>query len=119
MLRNADARRTPAPKTIAVFADPVFATDDPRVKRTPTATRSTQRSRHHEAFARLPFTRTEAQAIASLVPEDSRLQATDFTASLALATSDRLSDYRIVHFATHGVIDTTRPELSGLALSRT
>src|SRR5262249_61899317 len=87
MLRNVDARRSPAPKTIAVFADPVFATDDPRVKRTPTATRSAQRSRHHEAFARLPFTRTEAQAIASLVPEDSRLQATDFTASLALATS--------------------------------
>ncbi len=31
--------------------------------------------------------------------------------------SGRLAGYRYVHFATHGVIDTSRPQLSGLALS--
>ena len=41
----------------------------------------------------------------------------DFDATLALATSGRLNGYRIVHFATHGLINTSRPELSGLALS--
>ena len=40
-----------------------------------------------------------------------------FDATLALATSGRLNGYRIVHFATHGLINTSRPELSGLALS--
>jgi CHAT domain-containing protein len=30
---------------------------------------------------------------------------------------DALEDYRIVHFATHGLIDGERPELSGLILS--
>ena len=30
---------------------------------------------------------------------------------------DALEDYRIVHFATHGLIDSERPELSGLILS--
>jgi CHAT domain-containing protein len=55
--------------------------------------------------------------VAAQVPGASLLQATDFDASLSLVTSGRLRDYRIVHFATHGLINTRRPELSGLALS--
>ena len=66
---------------------------------------------------RLPFSRAEALAVASQVPRTSLLEATDFDATLTLATSPRLNDYRILHFATHGLIKTTRPELSGLALS--
>jgi CHAT domain-containing protein len=31
--------------------------------------------------------------------------------------SGALARYRIVHFATHGILDTAHPELSGLALS--
>ena len=117
MLRRDDEGRPPAAKTIAVIADPVFASDDPRVKQAPRQARNNTQSATRSDFARLPFTRSEAQAIAGLVPATSRLQATDFDASLALATSDRLNDYRIVHIATHGVINTTHPELSGLALS--
>jgi CHAT domain-containing protein len=33
------------------------------------------------------------------------------------ATSRELSQYRIVHFATHGLLDSQHPELSGLVLS--
>src|SRR6185295_1970129 len=117
MLRRDDEGRPPAAKTIAVIADPVFASHDPRVKLAPRQARANTQSATRSDFARLPFTRSEAQAIAGLVPATSRLQATDFDASLALATSDRLNDYRIVHIATHGVINTTHPELSGLALS--
>jgi CHAT domain-containing protein/Tfp pilus assembly protein PilF len=131
--------RPAASKLIAVVADPVFGTDDPRVARkspasstgaTGTAPGSRAWStRALEPFladgpdgprvslARLPFSRTEALAVSSQVPRSSLLQATDFDATLALATSGRLSDYRIVHFATHGLINTMRPELSGLALS--
>jgi CHAT domain-containing protein len=68
-------------------------------------------------LARLPFSRSEALAVAALAPPASVLQATDFNASLALATSGRLADYRILHFATHGLINAEQPELSGLALS--
>jgi CHAT domain-containing protein len=145
-LRRKDARRPAARETIAVFADPVFAADDPRVgrprpdgpeqllagggaNRRAAAGGATTRSLETRALepfladgvrgslARLPFSRAEALAVATQVPRDSLLQATDFDASLALATSGRLSDYRIIHFATHGLINTTRPELSGLALS--
>jgi len=44
-------------------------------------------------------------------------QALDFEASRDLATSADLAQYRVVHFATHGILDTERPELSGLVLS--
>jgi CHAT domain-containing protein/tetratricopeptide (TPR) repeat protein len=146
LLRREGARRPSAQKTIAVFADPVFASDDPRVGRTardarpvtttaadaatrPAIAAADSRSLATRAFepfvgddtrgslARLPFSRAEALAVASQVPASSLLQATDFDATLGLATSGRLNDYRIVHFATHGLVNTTRPELSGLALS--
>jgi CHAT domain-containing protein len=43
--------------------------------------------------------------------------ALDFHANRAAATSPELSHYRIVHFATHGLLNATHPELSGLVLS--
>jgi CHAT domain-containing protein len=66
---------------------------------------------------RLPFTRQEAQAIAATVPAGQGLEALDFQASRATATSPDLAQYRIVHFATHGLLDSRHPELSGLVLS--
>ena len=41
----------------------------------------------------------------------------DFKASRTTATSADLSQYRIVHFATHGLLNSERPELSGLVFS--
>jgi CHAT domain-containing protein len=69
------------------------------------------------AFNRLPFTRQEADRILALVPAEQEQQALDFAASRAFATSPQLSDYRIVHFATHGILNSQNPELSGIVLS--
>lgn len=66
---------------------------------------------------RLPYTRQEAQAIASSVPTGQGLQALDFQASRSTAIRPDLAQYRIVHFATHGLLDSRHPELSGLVLS--
>jgi CHAT domain-containing protein len=68
-------------------------------------------------FRRLPFSREEATEIAAMAPSNSSLKATDFHASRILATTGELSHYRIVHFATHGLLNSERPELSGLVLS--
>ena len=51
------------------------------------------------------------------VPAGSLLQATDFAASLKRALSGELGRFRIVHFATHGLLNTEHPELSGLVFS--
>jgi CHAT domain-containing protein/Flp pilus assembly protein TadD len=69
------------------------------------------------ALPRLPYTRQEAEAIRATLPGTATLSALDFDASRATATSNRLSDYRIVHFATHALANSEHPELSGLVFS--
>ncbi len=121
-------------KVVAVLADPVFDAADSRVE----GARAQARLRSEEpkgteklpadllrsardfgsgGFRRLRSSRVEADAIAALSPAGRTLKAVDFAASRSTATDDLLSQYRIVHFATHGLINTQHPELSGLVLS--
>ena len=66
---------------------------------------------------RLPNTRREAETILLLAPDNAGKSAFDFAADRAAATSDDLGQYRILHFATHGFLNSFNPELSGLVLS--
>jgi CHAT domain-containing protein len=66
---------------------------------------------------RLIGSRREAAAILALVPPSERKEALDFQANLQVATSPELGEYRIVHFATHGLLNSRHPELSGIVLS--
>jgi CHAT domain-containing protein len=70
-----------------------------------------------QPLARLPYSRKEALTIASLVPEGQRKIALDFDVNYQAATDAGLGEYRFVHFATHGLLDTRHPELSGILLS--
>lgn len=120
--------RQPAPKTLAVIADPVFSPADSRLKKgaeAPAAQASTRIIEHGPAtgnggqlsIPRLPFTRTEADQILAVARAGSNLKALDFRANRAIATGGELSQYRYVHFATHGYLDTTRAGLSAIVLS--
>src|SRR5262249_5573506 len=68
-------------------------------------------------FLRLRFSRTEADEIARLAPPDSTLKALDFDANREAVLNPDLGQYRILHFATHSLLDNQRPELSGVVLS--
>jgi CHAT domain-containing protein len=128
-LLHRSARRSTATKTLAIFADPVFDRRDERVRSggRPFATdnpvevdlvRSAQESGlSGGALPRLPFTRREANAVLALVSQDQRKAALDFRASRKTALAADLGDYRIVHFATHGLLNSLHPELSGIVLS--
>jgi CHAT domain-containing protein len=139
--------RKPATKQIAVLADPVFDQGDSRVtsgRQIPalpadTAARGRRQVSSHERLSeasrstrsvwevatrdgtthlqRLLFSRQEAKSIFGMVPDGDALEALDFRASRATAMSPELSQYRIIHFATHGLLDSEHPELSGLVLS--
>ena len=124
--RNQLKDRSPAPKTLVAIADPVFSADDPRFQTSPqqlsdTTTLPTvlERSAFDMSVTldRLPFSRQEAEAILALVPESQRSSALDFAASRATATNPDLSQYRIIHLATHGLLNNIHPELSGVVLS--
>ncbi|HXG64483.1 MAG TPA: CHAT domain-containing protein [Blastocatellia bacterium] len=120
-----------ASRTLAVLADPVFSSSDPRLRpasgKGPVAppceampvmeVERAAREAGISAFRRLRFSRQEADAIAALAPEAQSLKAVDFTASRATVESADLSQYRILHFATHGLLNSRHPELSGIVLS--
>ncbi|MCP3960094.1 MAG: CHAT domain-containing protein [bacterium] len=121
--REEIAGRPAAPRLIALLADPVFDPRDPRVAQRPAAGGGAARGNGStpEAFDlgldRLPASRDEAIAIAELLPSGEAFLALDFDASRELAESGQLRQFRIIHFATHGLIDSRRSELSGLMLS--
>jgi CHAT domain-containing protein/tetratricopeptide (TPR) repeat protein len=130
VLRQETAGREPAPKTLAVLADPVFQSNDPRIAAVDSDRPATAKQEASsvdvyrsakesglEGFVRLRFTRHEADEITRLAPVEKRFEALDFVASRATAISAVLGQYRIVHFATHGLVNNQHPGLSGLVLS--
>ncbi|MBI3653374.1 MAG: CHAT domain-containing protein [Acidobacteria bacterium] len=140
VLRRDIKGRKPAEKSLAVVADPVFDKQDERVARSAptTATTGGTRSESEDAnrllervdeedgppetkllrrIKRLPYTRQEADGITHLVPENERLELLDFEASREAALSPLMSQYRYVHFASHGYINTEQPMLSAIVLS--
>lgn len=135
VLRQQFSDRKQAPKTIAILADPVFEKTDTRVTST-TQTQTIDKvdlgvSLYSEAlrawrdvrgddaptFERLKWTGEEAKAIIAGMPQDSLKLSLNFEANRDTATSKELGDYRIVHFATHGLLDDKHPEWSGVILS--
>ncbi len=131
VLRRQIQGRAAASKTLAVFADPVFSLTDARVKVTNPTTKPTlltQNTTLERAasnvgvlrdgiISRLPFSRREAESILAIVPAGEKMQALDFQANRTTALSSEMSQYRILHFATHGILNSEHPELSGIVLS--
>jgi CHAT domain-containing protein/tetratricopeptide (TPR) repeat protein len=109
---------------VAVLADPVFDRRDSRLRgkhsdelTLPTDLRRSLDTMGLQRLPRLPGTRIEAEQILSLVPADQRLGALDFDARRTLALDPAVARYRVLHFATHGLLNSNHPELSGLVLS--
>ncbi len=127
VLRQELKGRKTAIKNVAILADPVFSTDDDRVQRRTKEQKANsnieQRTLVRAAtvsgvsFSRLLGTRSEAEQILQLVPMGNRLQKFDFAANREAVVGSQLSQYRIIHFATHGILNSVNPELSGIVLS--
>lgn len=105
----------PVAKALAIFADPVFEREDTRLKAG--TTRAALEREGQLLLPRLPFTRREAEGIAAALPPAQVKMYTGFDATRAAATDPSLAGYRILHFATHGVLNEDAPELSGVVLS--
>jgi len=135
LIRQRQGTRHPAPRELAVFADPVFDMEDKRLvinsgQMAPqfqlfssalTASTVTHSNPNFpgilQLYPRLPGTRESAERILAFVPESERRQLFDFNANLENAISPELGQYNIVHFETHGILDSQNPEKSGVVLS--
>ena len=141
IIRRNNQERVPASKLLAVMADPVFSRTDERLKKADgtrlgiealdqpqslaaeiamSQLRSSVQDSGADAdggFHRLQHSREEANGIAAFASSNELLESLDFSASKAAVMNGTLDRYRIVHFATHGLLDSERPELSGIVLS--
>jgi CHAT domain-containing protein len=133
-IRREKSQAGPTDHVVAVLADPVFTQDDSRVPSRQNLVASAAPSTDESGLAqrafrdfgnaddaggvmRLTHTSQEADAILEAAPRDAVLVARGFEASRETAMSSRLGQYKIIHFATHGFINSEHPELSGIVLS--
>lgn len=122
-IRNNRSQHLSAPgKLVAVIADPVVNRYDDRVQGQPAATVPiSDKEQANEPgigrLSRLAHASEEADAISAVAPAGTTMVAKGFDASRETAMSPEVRQYQIVHFATHGVVDTVHPELSGIVLT--
>ena len=64
------------------------------------------------------FSRQEAHALAQLAGASRTREILDFDASVESVRGPDVAAARLLHFATHGILDAVRPERSGLVLSQ-
>lgn len=102
------SKAAPFPQALALLADPVLSADDPR------APNSAKRA--GGSLARLRFSRIEAEQVSAIVPWRQKRLALDLDANRAFFSSN-LRGFGYLHLATHALVDTRNPELSGIALS--
>lgn len=120
-------------KVVAVVADPVFNRNDERVhsegsSSTITTAASSQPENASVAQVlrdlggadgppRLLHSSEEADAISAAAPRGTTMVAKGFEATRETAMSQRIGEYQIVHFATHGFFYNKHPELSGIVMT--
>lgn len=117
-------------KIVAVFADPVFNTNDDRLQnrstKLDTAFSNSDKDDSQVALRdlagnggprRLVYSSEEADAIAATTPRGTAMVAKSFEANRETAMRPSIGEYRIVHFATHGFYNSEHPELSGIVLA--
>ena len=132
LIREEKAGSDSAEHFLTIFADPVFSADDPRFKTSLPAMdeHSAQMGNDdldvalresgvgtRSDLSRLPFSRMEASDIMNLTENRDCQCFMDFDANCSRAISPELSYFKIIHFATHGMMNSAHPELSGLVLS--
>jgi len=110
-------------KLVAVIADPVLSANDERVQSDPQTALVAASPETSEAMTRagglgrLAHAAEEADAITAVAPRGSTMVAKGFDASRETAMSPNIGEYQIVHFATHGFLDSEHPELSAIVLT--
>lgn len=141
-LRRSQYKRKPASRELAIFADPVFNLEDDRLQKVLTQP-SQDLNRPYLAlvkeaiespgsqsdlpeppvaiYPRLSGTQDESDRIIEQIlksdPAAKISQFVGFNANYRAATDPELSQYRIVHFATHGLLNSNNPTRSGVVLS--
>jgi CHAT domain-containing protein len=118
-LRDSRQQRPGQRKTFLACADPSYGTSEPEEA---SPVRAALPSAFGESkswkLERLQHSRLEATQIAKLYPKDEVALLLGAQANEENVKAEgRLSHYRFIHFAAHGLLNETKPQYSGLILS--
>lgn len=120
-LRERSKNQQPTTRFLASVADPVFEPNDQRLGETASRRAMGEVSPGSRHLPRLLASRTEAKRVLDLArearPSQDSVVYESFSADRNLLLQGELSNYRFLHFATHGLIDAADPQLAGLAFS--
>lgn len=115
-------------KDLLVFSDPVFSENDPRIltkekteENSNSETILTEKYRFAESLntlERLEASKKEADSIVNIIGASNTDNFSGFSANRERLFNTQIGNYKIIHFATHGLLNEERPELSGIVLSR-
>lgn len=114
MLHEVRRRRPRPDRLVAVVGDPVLRRADKRLPRPAEGVASAE----IDELPDLPSARAEMEAIRTLVEPGLRIELSGVDAHRDRLLGGALRGFRIVHFATHAVVDPTDPEASRIVLSR-
>ncbi|HEX3085927.1 MAG TPA: CHAT domain-containing tetratricopeptide repeat protein [Pyrinomonadaceae bacterium] len=109
-----------AARGLLAFGDPVYYDSENEPERAPDKSANPISRAYMERgldLRRLPYTRTEVNDIAGLFPSADRKVFLGADANEKNVKSERLDNFRYVHFATHGIVDEEKPARSGVILS--
>lgn len=119
IVRRERMQRQPGSKLLIGFGDAVYSADySPQPVKADT-TSSEGRSRENSRFRDLPrlfYAKRELREIGELAGNDAMFYV-EYNATRDKFLNVDLSQFRILHVVTHGVLDDQQPELSGLVLS--
>lgn len=114
----------PSRREVIVFADPAYAASDssaPAVPSVPSQEPLVRAVRNlgRDTLEALPYTRDEARAIQAAAESQGRSCRLflGHEARKSVLLDGSLGPVHALHFATHGLIDPSQPELSGIVLS--
>ena len=126
LMRNGQ-KPSAATKNLLVFSDPIFSNQDARVSGVNSETQNetgaiqTDKFRFAESLTslvRLNASKDESDSIIEIVGASESTALSGAAATREKALDASIGDYKIIHFATHGLIKEDRPELSGIVLSQ-
>ncbi len=138
-IRRENKASKQASKEVLLIGDPIFSSNDTRVKSTKHNNKNTSESKDlansnllmkksaqqvgvvglNSEIARLSISSDETKELSTFLGEGKVKQVLGADANIKFLLEGKASQYQVIHFSTYSLVNSSNPELSGIMLSLT